>query len=144
MSPISVTESGTVIENNLMQPLNAHLPIFLTESPIVTSVNPLHPLNAYDGIFITFSPMFKVESDAQPLNAEVPVTEFPIAVQLVALKFTVVNPLQLLNASPIFLTELPIVTSVSPLQPEKAYKQMLITELGNVNELVISWQFLKA
>ena len=52
--------------------------------------SPLQPENAFAGILVTFSPIFNVDNDEQPLQ-----TLLPIVVQLVALKLTVVRPLQL-------------------------------------------------
>ena len=74
------------------------------------------------GIRVTFSPIFSVARLVQPLKTGVPIVpEYPIVVQLVALKLTEVRPLQPLKAAgPMLLTELGMVTEVRPLQPEKA------------------------
>jgi hypothetical protein len=55
---------------------------------------------------------------------------------LVALKFTVLRPLQLEKAfCPMLVTLLGMVTEVRPLQPEKAELTMLVTLLGIVKEV---------
>ena len=60
----------------------------------------------------------------------------PIDVQSVALKFTVINPVQSENAeSPTEVTELGIVTEVKPVQPENAEASIVITDSGIVTEV---------
>ena len=71
-----------------LQPENAELPIVSTELGMVTEVKPLQPEKAEAGMFCTLFPIVKVESDEHPLKTEV------MYIQLVALKFTVVKPLQ--------------------------------------------------
>ena len=41
-----ITESGIVIDANLVQSMNAEFPIVVTESGIVIVVNPVQPENA--------------------------------------------------------------------------------------------------
>jgi len=83
---------------------------------ILTDDNPLSPLQRYDGILVTLFPKIIVETFVSPPKATS--LMLPAVLQLSALKNTVVNPVQYLNAElPIEVTELPMVTEVRPLQP---------------------------
>ena len=75
---------------------------------------------------VTFEPMFSVEKFVQEKNTGLLLE--PIEVQLVALKLTVVRPLQDKKTEPLMLvTEAGMVTEARPLQYEKAPLAMLVT-----------------
>ena len=85
-------------------------------------------------MFRTLFPM--VSDDRLGQTPKAGYLELPIVVQFVALKMTEVRPLQeLKTASPMEVTELPMVTEVRPLQKEKAASPMVVTELGMVTEV---------
>ena len=114
--PIEVTELGIVsVPVRLLQPENAVDPIDVTELGIVSvPVRPLNSWKAYAGIFVTLLPMFSVVTEVHP-EKQVPE---PISVQLVALKFTVLSPLQFLKAKPpMEVMGLGMVMEVMSLQP---------------------------
>jgi hypothetical protein len=73
-------------------------------------------------------PIVKIESEGQPKKTVLVV--FPIAVQLVALKLTVVRLLSLAKAyMPMLVTEWGIVMLVNPLQYRKALSGIVCTLL---------------
>ena len=136
--PIEVTELGIVMLINPLQPKNAELPIEVTESGIIVFLQP--EINVLVSVLIIalqlslesyteFPLLTTIDSKLlQPMNAELPieVTELPIV--------TEVSPLQLLNALlPIEVTELGIlILPVNPLQLLNALLPIEVTELGIV------------
>ena len=90
---ISVTESERVIEVSPRQLWKADCPMMVTELGIVSEPDsPLQPQKAYLGIRVTLDPIFRVVKLVQSRNAALPLS--PMIVQFVALKLTVVSPLQ--------------------------------------------------
>ena len=93
---------------------------------MVTEVRPVQPEKAPLGIQVTLSPIFKVARFVQPKKTNWPKT-YGIE-QLIALKFTVVRPVQLEKAfRQMVLTLLGMVTEVRPLQPQNANSGMQVT-----------------
>ena len=75
---------------------------------------------------VTFEPMFSVEKFVQEKNTGLLLD--PIEVQLVALKLTVVRPLQdMKTVLPMLVTEAGMVTEARFVHPEKAPLAMLVT-----------------
>ncbi len=102
-----------------LHPENALPQISVTEPGIINEPFPLNPLNALTGIRVTPLPIFIVALALLLLNTGS--LELPMVVQFVALKLIVVSPLHPENAPPtMFVTLLPIVSDVMPLQPENA------------------------
>ena len=87
---MEVTELGMVTDVRPLQPSKALKPMDVTELGMVTDVRPLQPEKACPGMFVTLLPIFSVAKAVHPLNT----LELPGCVQLVALKFTVVRPVQ--------------------------------------------------
>ena len=71
--------------------------MIFTALGIVTDDSPLQPLNAFAGILVTPEPMVRVVRFVQPLKTGF--DEFPMFMQLTALKLTEVRPLQPLKTS---------------------------------------------
>jgi len=86
--------------SNLVHPLNAQFSMVVTELGIVTEVSPPKFLHRNIGIIVTLFPKFIVEILVSP--SKTTWLLLPAWIQLSALKLTVVNPVQFLNAdSPI-------------------------------------------
>ena len=110
---MDVTLSPMVTAVKPVQPEKALSPTVVTLSGMVTEVRPVQPENAPLGIWVTLLPILTV------VIAVIP-EKLP-DVQFVALKLTVVNCVQFLNASsPIEVTPAGMVIEVSPVQPLKA------------------------
>ena len=108
-----VTELPMVTLVRPLQYEKAQSPMLVTELGMVTLVRPVRLEKALLGIIRTLLPMFRVSKDQQPFSQSE-----PTVVQLSALKFSVVMPLQYEKAqSPILVTELGMVTLVSLVQP---------------------------
>ena len=101
---------------------------------MVTDVRPLKCLKAKAGIVLTPSPIVRDEILLQPSNTGK--YKEPIVEQFSALKTTDVRPLQPEKAySPIDVTELGMVTDVRPLQSKKAHSPIFVTELGIITDI---------
>ncbi len=123
--PILVTLLPIVSEVKFLQEEKAPLPMLITLFGIVTEVNPLQPEKAEAGIFLTSLPIFKIVIDV--LFAKL---LLPMLKQFIALKSRVAKELQPAKAlSPMFSTLSGRISSVKPLQPEKAEAGIFVTSL---------------
>ena len=98
---------------------------------MVTEVKPLQSLTKFAGMRRTLSPIVRAVNDI-PNILESALKSW----QLMALKFSVIKPVQPENApSPMEVTLFGMVTEVKPLQPLNAPPPMEVTLFGMVTEV---------
>ena len=110
--PVSVTDSGMTMLVRLVQPEKAQHPISVTESGMTMLVRPVQPEKADSQITVTESGLTVVEQ---------PEIILFVAVSMMAL---------LLSRESYFLLPSDTQMLVRPVQPEKAFRPIAVTESG--------------
>ena len=124
--------NGNVMLVKLVQPMKAESPMLVTESGIVMLVSPIQPEKAKSQMLVIVTGM-AIEPFAEGYAIRIEPSLF-ISIPASELKTVLpdetmisVSPVQREKAfSPILVTESGIVMLVSSLQPEKAFSSMLV------------------